>query len=113
MLLDLFLASVLNIHSLDWSSFGQVFSHAVSLAFLIGYLYMVAKIVKIMVSLELSKKDKIESTHIKTIYKKWLFLRTPIKSTAPTIARFTPEYIMVSDTITCFVLVLSQRNGTI
>lgn len=112
MLLDILLASILNTYSLPWkANFRNILSHTLSLLIIFLYFYMTSTILSIMVRLEMSRKDKIENVHIKTKYKRWLFLRLPLKPSASLLSRFLPEFILVGDILVCLVLVIFQSSG--
>lgn len=111
MLLDIFLSSVLNFHSLPWKNGPQILSHAISGIVIIGYCFMIGRIISIMIRLEFSRLDKIERIHVNTKYKNWLFLRVPIKLAASVLSRFVPEYILIGDTLVCILLVVFNGSG--
>jgi hypothetical protein len=111
MLMDLFLTSLMNVWFLDFKSSGKVFSNILSIFFIILYTCMIYKLCKIMISFEQAKKDKIMSTHLKTKFKKWLFLRVAIKDDKPTYVRLIPEYLLVHEYFLCVFIVIFNYSG--
>jgi hypothetical protein len=64
-----------------------------------------------MVDMEKAKKDKVLSTHVKTKFKKWLFLRIDIREDCSSFVRFIPEYLLVHEYFVCVFLVIFYKNG--
>jgi hypothetical protein len=111
MLMDLFLTSLINVYFLEFASSVNILSNILSIFFIILYTAMIYNICKIMSSLERAKKDKIMSTHIKSKFKKWLFLRIPIKEDSSCWTSLIPEYLLVHEYFVCVFLVIFHRYG--
>jgi hypothetical protein len=106
MVLDLAMGAMVNLNFMAWNSFMTILHHLLSLASLAAIGYLSYFLISILVNLEIKKRDKVESTHVKTKFKKWLFLRVPIKETAKLLPSFTPENYLVHDIFICVFLVL-------
>jgi uncharacterized membrane protein len=98
---------------MPWNGAVKIIHHLSSLAIIGAIIYLCYFLIKILVDLEIKKRDKVESTHVKTTFKKWLFLRVPIKESAKLLPSFTPENYIVHDVLLCVFLVLFHDNATI
>ena len=95
------------------SSLGKLSNHILSTVTLTLYVLLIYKLISIMVRLELSRRDKVEKTHLKTKFKRWLFLRIPVRQEARTIPRFTPEIYLLHDLLLCFFLTVFHGNARV
>lgn len=112
MIYDLFLPSLLNIRfGLPNSKVISIISFLVSIASVTIVIGLTVFVIKLLLKMEKSKNDKIESTHLKYIYKDWLELRENMAEKISRLRSFTPEIMMVTDILTCFSLVLFYKWG--
>lgn len=111
MVLDLVMGGMVNLRFMPWSGGVQILHHITSMFIIALVAYLSYFLIKILVNLEIQKRDKVESTHVKTTFKKWLFLRLPIKKNAKLLASFTPENYLVHDISICVILVLFNGNA--
>ena len=112
MVLDFVMGAVINLQFMPWSGLKQLFHHLASIAILGAILYLSYFLIKILVDLEIKKRDAVEGTHVKTKFKRWLFLRVPIKESARLLASFTPENYLVHDILLCiFLVVFNGKAG--
>lgn len=113
LLMDIVMASLVNLFFMGMKNISAVLHHVLSLTFLLIFMWLVYKTISIMVNYELKKLDKVDSVHVKTKFKKWLFLRVPIKETAKLLPRFIPEAYMVHDILLCVFLVTFNGYSTV
>lgn len=106
MVLDLVMGAMVNLNFMPWNSAIRIIHHLLSFSCIIAVVYLSYFLISILVNLEIKKRDKVEGTHIKTKFKRWLFLRVPIKENAKLLASFTPENYLVHDILLCVFLVL-------
>ena len=106
MVLDLAMGAMVNLNFMAWNSLMAILQHVMSFASLVAISYLSYFLISILVNLEIKKRDKVESTHVKTKFKRWLFLRVPIKENAKLLPSFTPENYIVHDILICVFLVL-------
>ncbi len=113
LLMDMVMASIVNLFFMGFGGFLAIIHHILSLATLVVFVGLVVKTLRIMIDLEIKRKDKVEGVHVKTKFKKWLFLRVPIKDEAKLLPRFIPEGYMVHDVMLCFFLVTFNGNAKV
>jgi hypothetical protein len=113
LLMDVVMAAFVNLFFMGYGGFMAIFHHFVSVVALVLFLGLVYKTLSIMINLERKRRDKVDGTHVKTKFKKWLFLRVPIKEDAKLLPRFVPEGYMVHDVMLCFFLVTFNSMGMV
>jgi hypothetical protein len=112
MIYDLFLPSMVNLRfGSPTTPIVSVISWIVSIGTIFINILLMAKVLNLLFKIEKSREDKIESTHLKSIYKNWLDLRENLREGINKMRRFTPEIMTITDILTCFVLVLFYKNG--
>ena len=110
-LLDVVMSCFASLIFLKWNTFFKLAHHFYSLAVLCSILAFIGYLVKILIKMEIKKKDRVENIHVKTKFKTWLFLRLPIKPEAPTIAQFGPEYLTIQEFLSCIFIVTFHFSG--
>jgi hypothetical protein len=112
MIYDLLLPSLLNIRfGTPGSNIISIFSYLFAVVSIIANIFLVAKVLNILFKIEKCSEDKLESTHLKSIFKSWLALRENLKEEISKIRRFTPELTTIADILTCFCVVFFWTNG--
>jgi hypothetical protein len=106
LLLDIVMAGLVNLFFMGYETMLGIIHHVMSFSFICLFVGLAVKTIRIMIDYEKKKRDKVEGTHVKTKFKKWLFLRVPIKENAKLLPSFTPEAYMVHDILLCFFLVV-------
>lgn len=112
-LMDVVMPAFMNLNFLEFSSVNQILHHTVSVILIACYFYLIYKLLSIMISLELRKKDKIDSVHINSKFKNWLFLRIHIKESSSLLPRFVPETYLIHDFLLCLFLVNFHSNAKV
>ena len=111
--MDMVMASIVNLFFMGYSGFMAILHHLLSLATLVIFIGLVVKTLWIMIDLEKKRRDKVDGTHVKTKFKRWLFLRVPIRDDAKMLPRFLPEGYMVHDVMLCFFLATFNSNAKV
>jgi hypothetical protein len=69
LLMDVVMAAFVNLFFMGYSGFIAIFHHLLSFVALVLFLGLVYKTLRIMIDLEIKRRDKVEGTHVKTKFK--------------------------------------------
>lgn len=113
MIFDLFMPAMINNRFGSLSQPLSLISKLFALFTTAVIIYLAYFVIRILLKIEKSSKDKVESTHLKHIWNPWLELRESILEETDFLRKFTPEIMMICDLLTCTAIVLFYSNGLV